>query len=173
MNEQGPNSHACDHELVFELADGGLTGETAAVLREHLDRCPGCRELYEHELDLNVYLSSLDFPVSRSCSVHKDVAMALPTRSPFTRLLWAGLAVALFALAFVYLELNGADLVILTMSLLAAGWGFVSGSAGMASTVFAAAGPTILVVLAVGAVADLLIALALVSVQRGRRAREA
>ena len=175
MNERGPNPCACDHEAVFELADGGLSGGTARAVREHLDRCPGCRELYDRELELNAYLSSLDFPGPRasSCSVHRGVAMALPTRSPLARALWAGLAATLFALAFVYLELNGAEPLILAMNLLAAGWGFVSGSAGVASTVFAAAGPTILVVLVLGAVADLLIALALVSVHRGRRAREA
>ena len=173
MNERGPNPYACDHELVFELADGGLSGETAAALREHLDRCPDCRELYEHELDLNAYLGSVQFPEPRSCSVHRGVAMALPTRSLWARLLWAALAATLLALVLVYLELNGAEPLILASGVLAAGWGLILGSAGVAQTLLAAAGSTILIVLAVGSLADLLIALAFVSVHRRRRAREA
>ena len=173
MNEQGPNSCACDHELVFELADGGLDERTAASLRGHLKRCPGCRELYERELDLNAYLSSFDFPEPRSCSVHRAVAMALPTRSPIARLLWAALALVLLALVLVYLELNGAEPLIVAAGVLAAGWGLVLGSTDVAHTLLAAAGSTILLVLAVGTLADLLIALVFVSVHRRRRAREA
>ena len=121
MNERGPNPYACDHELVFELADGGLCGENAEALREHLGRCPDCRELYERELDLNAHLASLDFPEPRSCSVHRGVAMALPTRSLSARLLWAALAATLLALVLVYLELNGAEPLILAAGVLAAG----------------------------------------------------
>ena len=171
MSVHGPNP--CDHELVFELADGGLDEELAAPLRAHLKDCSGCREVYHGELDLNAYLTSVDFPEPRSCSVHRGVAMALPTRSLFVRLLWSALAVTLLALVFVYLELNGAEPLILAAGLLAAGWGIVLGSADVAHTLLAAAGSTILLVLAVGAVADLLIALAFVSVHRRRRAREA
>ncbi len=163
----------CDHERVFELADGELEGEAARKVRSHLERCPGCHELYEREVDLNSYLCSLDFPGARSCSVHRGVAMALPTRSPVSRLLWAVLAAALLLLAFVYLELNGTQPVILAASMLAASWGFVSGSADVVRVVFAAAGPTVLLVLGFGALADLLIAMAFVAVSRGRRAREA
>lgn len=173
MNEQGPNPCACDHELVFELADGGLDAETAAPLREHLEECAECRELYEHELDLNSYLASVDFPEPRSCSVHRGVAMALPTRALSARLLWAALAATLLALALVYLELNGAEPLILAAGILAAGWGLVLGSADVAQTLLAAAGSTIMFVLVVGAIVDLLIALAFVSVHRRRRAREA
>ena len=173
MSEKGPNPCACDHELVFELADGGLAGETAAALREHLDLCPDCRELYERELELNACLASLDFPEPRSCSVHRGVAMALPTRSLSARLLWAALAATLLALVLVYLELNGVQPLILAADVLAAGWGLILGSAGVAHTLLAAAGSTILIVLAVGFLADLLIAFAFVSVHRRRRAREA
>jgi hypothetical protein len=63
--------------------------------------------------------------------------------------------------------------VILAMSVLVACWGFVSGSAEVLRTVLAAAGPTILLVLALGAFIDVLIALAVVSLSRGRRTREA
>ena len=165
----------CDHEKVFVLADGGLEGEAARAVREHLGRCPGCRELYEHEVKLNSYLRSADFLEGRpSCSVHKAVAMALPTRSPVSRLLWAALAAALLILAFVYLELNGTEPVILAASVLAACWGLVSGVADVVRAVLVAAGPTILLVLGVGALVDLLIATAaFVVVSRGRRAREA
>ena len=163
----------CDHELVFELADGGLDGETCETLRDHLKGCVDCRELYEHELGLNAYLASLDFPEPRHPSVHEGVAMALPTRSPFARLAWGAIAAVLLALALVYLELHGTEPVIMAMNLLAAGWGFVSGSAGVAHAVFAAVGPIILLALCVGAVADLLLALVFVSIHRGRRARGA
>ena len=173
MNERGTNPCACDHELVFELADGGLDQEVAGPLRAHLKDCAGCRELYERELDLNAYLSSLDFPEPRSCSVHRGVAMALPTRSFSARFLWATLAATLLGLVFVYLELNGAGPLILAAGILAAGWGLVLGSADVAQALLAAAGSTILLVLAVGTLADLLLALAFVSVHRRRRAREA
>lgn len=173
MNERGSNPSACDHEMVFELADGGLGGEAADALRDHLEDCEECRELYERELELNSYLASLDFPEPRACSVHKGVAMALPTRSPFARLMWAALAATLLALALVYLELNGAEPLILAAGILAAGWGLLLGSADVVQTLLAAAGSTILLVLAIGALADLLIALAFLSVHRRRRAREA
>ncbi|QIN79424.1 hypothetical protein GBA65_13905 [Rubrobacter marinus] len=173
MSEHGPNPCGCDHEMVFELADGGLDGADAAPLRAHLERCAECRELYERELELNAYLSSARFPEPSSCSVHRGVAMALPTRPLSARLLWAALAATLLALAFVYLELNGAEPLIVAAGVLAAGWGLVLGSAGVAHTLLAAAGSTILLVLVVGGLADLLIALAFVSVHRRRRAREA
>ena len=164
----------CDHEKVFVLADGGLEGEAAREVRGHLDRCPPCRELYEHEVKLNSSLRSADFLEGRpSCSVHKAVAMALPTRSPVARLLWAALAVGLLILALVYLQLNGTEPVILVASVLAACWGFVTGVADVIHAVLAAAGTTILLVLGIGALVDLLLAAAFVTVNRGRRAREA
>lgn len=169
--DHGPSG--CDHELVFELADGGLEEGRAAPLREHLEGCDECRELYERELDLNAYLSSLDFPGSCSSSVHKGVAMALPTRSVVARLMWAALATTLLVLALVYLELNGTEPLIVASGVLAAGWGLMLGSADVAHTLLAATGSTVLLVLAAGTLADLLIALAYVSVQRRRRAREA
>lgn len=171
MSFEDPGSEpcGCDHETVFALADGGLEGETAREVRGHLERCPGCHELYEHEVDLNSYLGSMDFP--GSCSVHRAVAMALPTRSAVSRLLWAALASVLLLLAVVYLELNGTELVMVVMSVLAACWGFVSGAADVVRAVLAAAGPTVLLVLGFGALVDLVIATAYVAVSR--RAREA
>ena len=174
MSFEDPGSEpCCDHELVFELADGDLEGEAAREVRSHLRNCPGCNELYEHEVRLNAYLGSLDFPGSRSCSVHRAVAMALPTRSAVSRLLWAALAGALLLLAVVYLELNGAEPVMVVMSVLVTCWGFVSGSADVVRAVLAAAGPTLLLVLGFGALVDLVIATAAYYVAVSRRAREA
>ena len=175
MSFEDPNSEpcGCDHEMVFDLADGGLEGEAAREVRSHLRHCPGCHELYKHEVRLNAYLDSLDFPASRSCSVHRAVAMALPTRSAWSRLLWAALAGTLLVLAVVYLQLNGTEPVMVVMSVLAACWGFVSGSADVVRAVLAAAGPTLLLVLGFGALVDLVIATAAYYVAVSRRAREA
>lgn len=175
MSGGGPNPCGCDHELVFELADGGLDEGAAAPVHNHLRECVGCRELYEHELDLNSYLSSLDLTgPSCSSSVHRGVAMALPTRCLGARLAWATLSATLLVLAFVYLELNDTEPLIMAAGVLAAGWGLLLGSTDVARTLLAAVGSTLLLVLAVGTLADLLIALAFVSVHRRRtRAREA
>ena len=163
----------CDPEKVFELADGGLSPEQEREIREHLASCPGCQDMYERELDLNTFLGSLDFSRMRCRSVCQGVAMALPTRSFGARFSWGLLAFSLLITALVSLELNGTEPVILAMSVLVACWGFVSGSAEVLRAVLAAAGPTILLVLALGAFIDVLIALAVVSLSRGRRTREA
>ncbi|MBA4115721.1 MAG: zf-HC2 domain-containing protein [Rubrobacter sp.] len=163
----------CDPEKVFELVDGSLRPEQQGGVREHLASCPGCQELYEREVDLNAYLSSLDFSGMRSRSVCQGVAMALPTRPAGVRVLWGVLASALFVAALITLELNGAEPVLMAMSILGTFWGLVVGSADVARAVFAAAGSTILLALALGAVMDVLIALAIVTLSRGRRAREA
>ena len=173
-NASGPCRGACDPEKVFELAEGNLETDQEREVREHLASCAGCQERYERELDPNAYLSSLD--VSRLCSsrsVCQGIAMALPTRPAKVRILWGLLASALLVAALVSLELNGTEPVILAMSALGTCWGLVAGSAHVARAVFAAAGTTILLALALGALMDVLIALAVVSVSRGRRAREA
>jgi predicted anti-sigma-YlaC factor YlaD len=163
----------CDPEKVFELADGSLDTGQEREVRGHLSSCPGCRELYERELELNAFLNSFDFPRERSRSVCPVVAMALPTRPIRVRILWGLLASALLVAALVSLELNGTEPVILVMSVLGACWGLLEGSADVARAVFAAAGTTFLLALGLGALMDILIALAVVSVSRGRRAREA
>ena len=173
MSTYGPDPCSCDPEKVFELADGSLDIGQEGEVRGHLSACPGCRELYERELDLNNFLSSLDFSRVRSRSVCQGVAMALPTRPTKVRVLWGLLASALLVAALVSLEINGMEPVILVMSILGACWGLVEGSADVARAVFAAASPTILLALGLGALMDILIALAVVSVSRGRRAREA
>jgi hypothetical protein len=173
-NASGPCRDACDPEKVFELAEGNLETDQEREVREHLASCAGCQERYERELDLNAYLSSLD--VSRLCSsrsVCQGVAMALPTRPAKVRILWGFLASALLVAALVSLELNGTEPVILAMSALGTCWGLIAGSVHVARAVFAAASTTILLALALGALTDVLIALAVVSVSRGRRAREA
>ena len=174
MSASGPCQGPCDPEKVFELADGSLETGQEREIREHLASCAGCQERYERELDLSADLSSFD--VSRVCSsrsVCQWVAMALPTRPTKVRVLWGLLASALLVAALVSLELNGMEPVILAMSILGACWGLVAGSADVARAVFDAAGTTILLTLALGALADVLIALAIISVNRGRRAREA
>ncbi len=174
----GSDPCGCDLEKVFELADRvggpeGLDHEQERKIREHFVSCAGCRELYEREIELNACLDSLEFSGMHSCrSVCRGVAMALPTRSARARVLWGLLAVALLVAALVSLERNGTEPVILVMSTLGVCWGFVLGSTDVARAVFAAAGPTILLALALGALADILIALVLFSLSRGRRTRE-
>jgi hypothetical protein len=170
----------CDPEKVFEYADKGdspegLDSEQEKDMREHLASCSECRELYERELDLNAFLSCLVFSEMRSTgnSVYQGVAMALPIRSARVRILWGLLASTLLAVAFVSLKFNGTEPVTLAMSTLGACWGLIVGLAKVSHSVFAVAGPTLLLMLALGALADLLIALVVLSVSRNRQAREA
>jgi hypothetical protein len=177
-DEAGFGPCGCDPEKVFEYADGGngpegLDPERERKMREHLASCQGCRELYERELDLNAFLSSLDFSVMHLRPVSRSVAMALPTRAMGPRILWGLLAGALLVGAFISLEFNGTEPVILLMSILGTCWGLVMSSAKVAHAVFTAAGPTILLVLALGALADLLIAFVVLFASRDRRPREA
>jgi len=169
---EGFNPPGCDPEKVFELADGGLDPEQEQEIKSHLASCQGCRELYERELGLNAFLRSLDFSGTHSWSVCQGVAMALPTRCAKMRLLWGLLASILLVVAFASLKFNGIEPVILAMSALGGCWGFVTGAAKITHSVFAAAGPIIILALAVGALADVLIALVILFVSRNRRARE-
>lgn len=169
-----PFDCGCDPEKVFELADGGLSVDQEREVREHLASCPGCRELYERERDLSACLGSLDFSRMYRRSVCQSVAMALPTRSLQARVLWGLLAGALLVAALVSLELHGREPVILAMSILSACWGLIVGSTELTRAVFSAAGTTILLALALGTLADVLIALTVVFIRnRGRRVREA
>lgn len=169
---------SCDPEKIFELADascspGGLDPEGEQQMREHLRSCPGCRELYERELSLNASLGSLDFPAGCCRSVSQGVAMALPTRSLKARILWGLLATVLFMVAFVCLGFSDTKPVVLTMDTLGMCWDFIAGLANMARVVLTIAAPVIILVLALGALADLLIALMILLASRYRRAREA
>ena len=165
-----PREPRCDPEEIFELAEGVLGPEREREVRVHVGRCRGCRALYESELNLNASLGSLEFVEHRS--VCRAVAMALPTRSVKVRLLWAGLAVALLFVASLALSLDGTNPAIFAMDALVMFWGFVSGSADVVRVLLAAIGPALLVAVAVGALLDLIIAAAYLSVSR-RRAREA
>ena len=166
----------CNPEKVFELADQdaaaeGLEVGEARELRNHLARCRECRELYERELDLNAFLSSLDFQVG-SRSVHRGVAMSLPTRSAGGRVMWGLLAVVLLLAALSSLELEAAQPILLSMGILGAFWALISSFVEVLIAIVDAAGLTILLLLVLGALADLLIALAVVFSRR-RRAQEA
>ncbi len=160
----------CDPQVIFELADGALGPERAHEIREHLDACPGCRELYEKELELNAFLDSLELAEPRS--VCPGVAMALPTRPLKARLLWATLALALLLVASLALGLEGNNPAVFAVNALGVFWGVVSGFADVARTILVAVGPVLLVALAVGALLDLSLAAALLWMTR-RRARAA
>jgi hypothetical protein len=166
----------CNPEKVFELADQDAAAESLEVgeereLRNHLARCRECRELHERELDLNAFLSSLDFQAG-SRSVHRGVAMSLPTRSAGGRVMWGLLAVVLLLAALSSLELEAAQPIMLSMGILGAFWALISSSVEVLIAIVDAAGLTILLLLVLGALADLLIALAVVFSRR-RRAQEA
>ena len=165
-----PREPRCDPEEIFELAEGVLGPEREREVRVHVGRCRGCRALYESELNLNASLGSLEFEEHRS--VCRIVAMALPTRSIKVRLLWAGLAVALLFVASLALSLDGTNPAIFAVDALVMFWGFVSGSADVVRVLLAEVGPALLVAVTVGALLDLIIAAAYLSVSR-RRAREA
>lgn len=160
----------CDPEAVFELADGALGAEREREVRAHLGRCPGCRALYESELELNASLGSLEFEEPRS--VCRVVAMALPTRSLKVRLAWAGLAMILLLLASLALSLDGTNPAVFAVDALVVFWSLVSGAADVVRVLLTAVGPALLVAFAVGALVDLIIAAVYLSVSR-RRAREA
>jgi predicted anti-sigma-YlaC factor YlaD len=160
----------CDPEVIFELADGALGPGRRREIRAHLNDCPGCRELYERELELNACLRSMEFAQSRS--VCPGVAMALPTRPLKARLLWAVLALALLLVASLALSLEGASPMVFAVSVLGVFWSLVSGFADVVQAVLVVAGPILLLALAAGALLDLLLAAVLLRTTR-RHAREA
>jgi predicted anti-sigma-YlaC factor YlaD len=160
----------CDPQTIFELADGALGRQRAREIRDHLEACPGCRELYEKELKLSALLDSLELAELRS--VCPGVAMALPTRPLKARLLWAALALALLLVASLALSLDGTHPGAFAVNALGVFWGVVSGFADVARTILVAAGPVLLVALAVGALLDLSLAAALLWTTK-RRARAA
>jgi hypothetical protein len=160
----------CDPESVFELADGSLAPEREREIRTHLRDCQGCLDLYERELRLNASLGSLEF--EQTNSVCRGVAMALPTRSARARLLWAALAVVLLLATSVATMLYGANLAVLFIDAMNVFLGFVAGFADVIQVVFAAIGQALLIVLAIGAFMDLVLATVYLAVSR-RRAREA
>lgn len=173
--ESGPRG--CDPEKVFELVDRDAAVESLDAgeereVRDHLAHCQECRELYERELGLNACLGSLDFSRAGWRSVHRGVAMALPTRSLGGRIMWGLLAAVLLVTALASLEFEAAQPVMLTMSILGAFWALISSSVEVLNAIVDAAGLTLLLLLILGTLADVLIALAVV-LSRRRRAQEA
>jgi predicted anti-sigma-YlaC factor YlaD len=160
----------CDAQAIFELADGALGPEREREIRDHLQACPGCGDLYEKELELNAFLCSLQLAQPRS--VCPGVAMALQTRPMKTRLLLAVFASALLVVASLALSLDGVYPAVFAASALDVFWGFVAGLSELVRTVLIAAGPVLLAALAVGALLDLLLAAGLLWTTR-RRARAA
>jgi predicted anti-sigma-YlaC factor YlaD len=168
----GPRERRCDPEVVFELADGALGANRSREARAHLDHCPGCRELYERELELNALLRSAELADPRSRSVCPVVAMALPTRPLKARLLWASVALILLVVASLALSLEGTNPMVFAVNALDAFWGVVAGLTDVVQAMLGAAAPILLAALAVGTVLDLCLAAALLWTTR-RRAREA
>jgi predicted anti-sigma-YlaC factor YlaD len=168
----GPRECRCDSEAVFELADGALDADRAREARAHLDSCPGCRELYERELELNAILRSAELADPRSRSVCPMVAMALPTRPLKVRVLWASVALILLAAASLALSLDGANPMVFAVNALGVFWGVVAGLTDVIQTMLVAAAPILLLALAMGTLLDLCLAAALFWTTR-RRAREA
>ena len=160
----------CDPQAIFELTDDALGPQRARDTRDHLEACPGCRELYERELELNAVLGSMELSEPRS--VCQGVAMALPTRSLKARLLWAVLALTMLLAASLALSLEGTHPAVSAANALGLFWGVVSGLADVALTLLIAAGPLLLVALGVGALLDLLLAAVLLWTTR-RRTRAA
>jgi predicted anti-sigma-YlaC factor YlaD len=163
-------SGRCDAQVIFELADGALGPERAREIRAHLEACPGCRKLYQKELELSAFLGSLELAEPRS--VCPGVAMALPTRPLKARLLWGTLALALLLVASLALSLDGTHPAVFAVNALDVFWGVVSGFADVARTMLVAVAPVLLAALAVGALLDLSLAAALLWMTR-RRARAA
>ena len=78
----------------------------------------------------------------------------------------------LLFVAALALSLDGTNPAVFAVDALVVFWGFVSGAADVVRVLLTAAGPALLVALAVGALLDLIIAAVYLSVSR-RRAREA
>lgn len=154
----------CDPVKIFEFVDTPSDPDRSSLeqerkIQKHLASCSGCRNLYERELDLNNFLHSLDFSELRTRSVSRGVVMALPTRSVEVRILWGLLATILLAVTFVSLEFTGTEPVLLVMGILSTCWGFIVGAADTMREIFVTVGPIILYVLALGALADVFVAL--------------
>jgi anti-sigma factor RsiW len=163
----GDSHHrSCDPEAIFELADGALGPEREHEARAHLAACPACRRLYEEELRLNSTLCSLRSAEPPCRSVRRGVAMALPTRPWKARLVWVAVSLALLISASLALSLDGATPATLAVNAVGFVWGLVSGFADVARTVLSATGPTLAVALAIGALADLCIAAAVILATR-------
>lgn len=163
--------HGCDPELIFELADETLDPERKHCAQTHLEKCQPCQELYERELDLNGFLSSMHFADFHTSTVSQTVVMSLPTRSVKARILWALLAFALLISALLAMELHGSSPLVFVMGILAMFQAFVSGFADVVQTVITIVWRELLMLLALGALVDLLIAFYILALTRQKAAR--
>lgn len=159
----------CEPEEIFELADRSLTPDRERRIREHLERCPECYEVYKREKRLNSCLKTLSFSEPRS--VREGVAMALPTRPVKARLLWTLLAGVLLSTALFALNMNGVNPAAFVVNEMTMFWSPASMLRDLLGTVLAVAGSALLIALAVGALLDLLLAVILMTVVR-RRTRQ-
>ena len=145
---------------MFDLAEATLSPEREKEVRGHLSRCPGCKELYEKELDLSVFLSSAEFSAQRKLpegSVCRGVVMSLPTRPLRARLLWSFGALALLFTTLLTLQVFGARPAMYVLDFLSSGWGFIAGMVEVVDVVISVTGPALLPALAAGALLDLVV----------------
>ena len=174
MSEAGRGCGPCDPEGIFELADGQATAERAHAVRLHIDECPGCRDLYEKEVELNERLGGFGCPVPGR-SVSRMVAMALPTRTARARAVWAMLATALSLSALLALEVSGRSPTILLFDAAAWSSGAFAGVWDIGGILFTVVGRWVVIALLVGVAVDLVLAavVAMIFARRARRTREA
>lgn len=167
----------CDREAIFELVERELSCDREGEVKAHLRSCPVCQSLYEREVNLTASLTAWhpgELPLS---SVARNVAMALPARSLQARLFWGVTAALLLFLALLALEFQGIGPIALVLGLLGILWGMATGLADVVRLVFVVAGPVVLIALALGAVVDVVIAVAAYllkrNLSRNRQAQEA
>lgn len=159
----------CDPRLVFELAEGALEPGRRRQVLSHLESCPGCRARYERERRLSEQLRQASVPPAGS--VCREVAMELPTRPAGVRFAWVFLCLAVLLADGAALVLAGVNPLVFASGLLGLFWAVASGLATAGRVLVEAAGAALLVALAAGALADLLVAAIVISARR--RARQA
>ena len=168
------DGRCCNEEEIFELCEGSLEPGRERAVRSHLRCCPGCRSLYEREASLSAALSGAgERTGSPRGGAARSVAMALPTRSTATRILWGAGAAALLTAALASLAVHSVQPVSYVTHFMGALWGLTSGVSDVAGILLAVSGPTILVALIVGTLVDALIAATLLAVARWWRPRGA
>jgi hypothetical protein len=74
--------HEIDREEVMALLDGEVSGDRAATIRAHLDRCPECRTLLDELRLVSARLSTWQVGLPPDAIVLPTVRNATPSRSP-------------------------------------------------------------------------------------------
>jgi hypothetical protein len=74
--------HEVDREDVMAFLDGELSGDRAAAIRAHLDRCPECRTLADDLRRVSARLSTWQVGHPSDALVMPIVGTAMPSRSP-------------------------------------------------------------------------------------------